>query len=185
MNIFAPQCERAYGGPDFRSEMHYINYFSVYKEFSSRACKICSERYIDQEIQFLIDVFIENGYDRKTLEKIKNDFNELHSEDNSKVVKRPWIPITGPNLRQAFKKNNIETIFRSGPNLKLLLCGKKTKLLPRSYPGVNELKCTCNFAYFGETKKKKLTRNRKHQLNIIRGKRLGFQLSQRQPLIRR
>ena len=102
--------------------------FSVYKEFSSRACKICSERYIDEDIQYLIDVFIENGYDRKTLEKIRNDFNELHSEDISKVVKRPWIPITGPKLRQAFRKNNIKTIFRSDPNLKSLLCGNKTKL---------------------------------------------------------
>ena len=31
---------------------------------------------------------------------------------------------------------------------------KKTKLLPNSYPGVYELKCTCNSAYFGEAKKK-------------------------------
>ena len=98
------------------------------------------------------------------MEKIKNYFNKLPnppvnnnkdtSEDISKVVKRPWMPITGPKLRQAFKKKNIKSIFTSGLNLKLLLCRNKTKLLPRSYPGVNELKCTCNLAYFGKTKKK-------------------------------
>ena len=134
---------------------------SGFKGFLSRAYKICSECYIDEEIQFLIDVFTENGYERKTLEKItRNYLNQLQnppisnkdtSEDIIKVVKLPWIPIIGSKLRQAFKKKNIKTIFTSGPNLKSLLCQNKTKLLPNSYPRVYELKCTCNSAYFGET----------------------------------
>ena len=43
---------------------------SVFKGFLSRAYKICSERYIDEEIQFLFHVFTDNGYERKALEKI-------------------------------------------------------------------------------------------------------------------
>ena len=76
---------------------------SVFKGILSRAYKICSERYIDEEIQFLLDVFTENGYERKTLEKItKNYLNELQnppvsnkdtSENVNNVVKLPWIPI--------------------------------------------------------------------------------------------
>ena len=103
----------------------------VFKGFLSRVYKICSERYIDEEIQFLIDVFTENGYERKTLEKItKNYLNELQnppvnnkdaSDDINKVVKLPWIPIIGTKLRQAFKKKKIKTIFTSGSNLKSLL----------------------------------------------------------------
>ena len=96
--------------------------------------------------------------------------NKDTSEDISKVVKLPWIPIIGPKLRQAFKKKNIKTIFTSGPNLKSLLCRNKTKLLPNSYPGVYELKCTCNSAYFGETKKKILTRTIEHQQDSFKGK---------------
>ena len=68
------------------------------------------------------------------------------------------------------KKKNIKTIFTSGPNLKSLLCGNKTKLLPNSYPGVFKLKCTCNSAYFGETKKKILTRTIEHQEDSFKGK---------------
>ena len=68
------------------------------------------------------------------------------------------------------KKKNIKTIFTSGPNLKSLLCGNKTKLLPNSYPGVFKLKCTCNSAYFGETKKKILTRTTEHQEDSFKGK---------------
>ena len=47
---------------------------SVFKGFLSRAYKICSERYIDEEIQFLIDVFTENGYEKQTLEKITKNY---------------------------------------------------------------------------------------------------------------
>ena len=72
---------------------------SVFKGFLSRAYKICSERFIDEEIQFLIDVFTENGHKRKTLEKItKNSLNKLQnrsvnnkdsSEYINKVIKLP------------------------------------------------------------------------------------------------
>ena len=72
-------------------------------------------------------MFTENGYERKTLEKItKNYLNKLQnppannkdtSEDINKVVKLPWIAIIGPKLRQAFKRKTIKN-----PNLKSLLC---------------------------------------------------------------
>ena len=150
---------------------------SLFKGFLSRACKICSERYIDEEIQCLIDVFTENGYERKTLEKTTKNYlkvlqnptvnNKDTSEDISKVVKLPWIPTIGSKLRQAFKKKSIKTIFILGPNVKSLLC---QKLLPNSYPGVYELKCKCNSAYFGETKQKKLTRTIEHQQDCFKGK---------------
>ena len=163
---------------------------SVFKGFLSRAYKICSERYIDEEIQFLIDVFTENGYERKTLEKItRNYFKELQnppvnnkntSEDINKIVKLPWIPIIEPKLMQAFKKKHIKTIFTSGSSLKSLLRRNKTKLLPNSYPGVHELKCTCNSAYFGETKKKILTRTIEHQQDSFKGN--GTNLEQQNTL---
>ena len=44
------------------------------------------------------------------------------------------------------------------------------KLLPNSYPGVYELKCKCNSAYFGKTKQKKLTRTIEHQQDCFKGK---------------
>ena len=47
---------------------------------------------------------------------------------------------------------------------------KQEKLLPNSYPGVYELKCTCNSAYFGETKKKILTSTIEHQQDSFKGK---------------
>ena len=96
--------------------------------------------------------------------------NKDTREDISKLAKRPWIPIIRPKLRQTFKRKNIKTIFTSDPNLKSLLCQNKTKLLPNSYQGVYELKCTCNSAYFSETKKKILTRTIEHQQDSFKGK---------------
>ena len=97
-------------------------------------------------------------------------YNNDTSEDISKVVKPPWMRIIGPKLGQAFKKKSIKTIFTSGPNLKSLLCRNKTKLLLNSYPGVYQLKCTCNSAYFGETKKKILTKTIEHQQDSFKEK---------------
>ena len=93
--------------------------------------------------------------------------NKDTNEDINKIVKLPWIPIIGSKLRQALKKKNIKTISTSGPNLKSLLC--RNKLLPNRYPGVYELKCPCNLAYFAETKKKILTRTIEHQQDSFKG----------------
>ena len=109
---------------------------SVFKGFLSKAYKICSKRYIDEEIQFLIKVFKENGYEGKTLEKISKSYlnelknptvtNKYNSENIKRVVKLRWIPSISTKLRQAFKKKNIKTTFTSGSNIKSLLWRNKT-----------------------------------------------------------
>ena len=43
---------------------------SIFKEFLARATKICSEKYLREEIEYLTDIFCENGHGRKTLQKI-------------------------------------------------------------------------------------------------------------------
>ena len=42
----------------------------VFKGFLSRALHICSENYLAQEIEFLINVFAENGHSITVLEKV-------------------------------------------------------------------------------------------------------------------
>ena len=58
---------------------------SVFKGFLSGAYKICSECYTDKEIQFLIDVFTENGYKRKNLEKITKNYLKVLQNPSVKV----------------------------------------------------------------------------------------------------
>ena len=46
---------------------------SVFKAFLNQTHTICSEKYIKDETQFLIDMFVENGHKRTFLENlIKN-----------------------------------------------------------------------------------------------------------------
>ena len=47
-------------------------------------------------------------------------------------------------------------MFQTGPNLKNILCKNKDKLIPNSYCGVYELKCSCGSVCNGKTKKKSL-----------------------------
>ena len=53
--------------------------------------------------------------------------------------------------------------FQTAPNLKDILCENKDKLIPNSFPGVYELKCSCGPVYIGETKKKIVSISIEHQ----------------------
>ena len=78
----------------------------VFKGFLSRALYICSESYLAQEIEFLINVFAENGHSITVLEKVaKESMNNITSVKekvnietvkNNKRVKLPWVPKLGP-----------------------------------------------------------------------------------------
>ena len=46
----------------------------VFKRFLSRACKICTEKHLQSEIDFLIDILTENGYSRYTLTNIAAEY---------------------------------------------------------------------------------------------------------------
>ena len=145
----------------------------VFKGFLSRAYKICTEKYLLSEIDFLIDNFTENGHNGKTLTNIATEYlrninkpksNDQNNTKNTKnIIKLPWVPILGPKLRKEFKKKDIKTVFTSRPNLKSILCQNKSKLIPNSYPSVYALNCSCNAKYIGETKKKVITRTIEHQ----------------------
>ena len=151
----------------------------VFKGFLSRAYKICTEKHLQSEIDFLIDIFTENGHNRNTLTNITTEYlqninkprsNDQNNTKNTKnIIKLPWVPILGPKLRKEFKKKDIKTVFTSGANLKSILCQNKSKLIPNSYLGVYTLNCNCNAEYIGETKKK-ITRRIEHQQDSIKEK---------------
>jgi len=150
----------------------------VFKGFLARAYRLCSPVHLHGEIQFLINVFAENGHARSHLEEITNSYRptteqsaqEQEETSNTTVVKIPWVPQLGPRLRSTFKKYGVKTVFTSGPNLNSLLCNKnKCKLPNNSKPGVYKLVCSCGSSYVGETKKLVSTRIAEHQREIFNG----------------
>ena len=148
----------------------------IFTGFLNRAHKICDEQFREEEIQFLIDNFVENGYDRRTLTRIAHEFRPKEArpdrqleEDHEqrKIVKLPWIPGLSPKLRKSFRNAGYRTVFKSGANLKSLLTSKnKSRLPPNSQPGVYMIDCKCGKKYVGETGLKVSTRVKQHKKNV-------------------
>ena len=150
----------------------------VFKGFLARARRICSDQYLEEEIDFLVKVFAKNGHDIEELKRIAhsysvdnvvNDTAKVISERKS-FVRIPWIPVLGPKLRVIMRKHGVKTIFSSGPNLKDLLCDHKTKLPNNSHSGVYRLRCECAGVYIGETKKRVHVRIAEHEKYIFKGR---------------
>ena len=157
----------------------------IFKGFVHRAISICSEKYINDELNFLINVFIENGYKEDDLRKIIEEVKSKSSQQNNKkssseytnpdkkqTISLPWIPGVSPKLRKVYKKAGYKVVFKSNKNLQTILTSKnKTSLPKNSYPGVYKIPCSCGvIPYRGETKMKVSTRSMQHQVYISKEK---------------
>ena len=90
----------------------------VFKGFLSRAYKICTEKYLQSEIDFLIDIFTENGHNRNTLTNIATEYlrninkpksNDQNNTKNTKnIIKLPWVPIRGPKFEKSLKRKTVK-----------------------------------------------------------------------------
>ena len=100
----------------------------ILKGFVSRAKKLYSEKYLDEELNFLVDMFVENGYDRNHLYSIitqnKRQASKTENTDRN-IVKLPWIPIIRPKIRKELRKTGYKVIFKSAAKLKNILCNSK------------------------------------------------------------
>ena len=104
----------------------------IFKGFVSRAKKLCSEKYLDDELNFLVNMFVENGHDWNHLySTIRENKHQAHKSGNtdSNIVKIPWILIIGPKIRKELRKTGcrvIFIIFTSAAKLKNILCNNKS-----------------------------------------------------------
>ena len=151
--------------------------YGVFKGFLARAIRICSPHHLEQEIKFLIQVFVENGHNEQQLEEIASNYRntiqeqseENEEENKDQVICIPWIPKFGPRFRKLAKRRGIKVVFSSGKNLKDILCNHKSPLPKNSYPGVYEIQCGCGATYIGETKKKISNRIKEHERYVFAG----------------
>ena len=90
----------------------------VLKGFVYRAESICSERYLDQEMQFLINVFVENGYKKEVLKNMVEEVKrkrrgqdgtteEPGTDASTQTITLLWIPKISPRLRSVYKKASL------------------------------------------------------------------------------
>ena len=145
----------------------------VFKGFIVRAKRICSQEYLHEEMEFLVSNFVENGYDEAVLRKIISEQDTARTQpdhDATKpMVKLPWIPVIGPQLRRSLRKHGCIVKFTSGRNLQNHLCQHKCPLPKNSAAGVYKLQCDCSSMYVGESKKRVITRLEEHKKDIFKG----------------
>ena len=126
----------------------------IFIGFVNRAYAICDDKYIEKELQFLINVFAENEYDINRLKSLIKKFNQKREVPNENsnsdpdqrmIVSLPWVPGLSLKLRKTFRKSNIKAVFKSSANLKTILTLKnKTKLPDLTSPGVYKIDCKCS-----------------------------------------
>ena len=146
---------------------------SCFKGFLVRSSRICSIQFLQDEVDFLVNVFAEKVHNRSELNKAAEDhLNKFASSYKTKelrnIVKIPWIPKIGPKLRKIYRRNGINVIFTSTSSLGDILCNHKCPLPPNSRPGVYKIDCKCGTAaYVGVTKKKVSTRVVEHERDVF------------------
>ena len=75
----------------------------IFQGFLSRAKKLCSEKYLDDKLNFLVYMFVGNGHNQNHLYSIirENKRQAPKSENaNCNIIKLPWISIIGPKIRK-------------------------------------------------------------------------------------
>ena len=139
----------------------------VFKGYIIRAKAICSEEYLSEEITFIKQIFIENGYDEARLNKLIKETERKNNKNketqNKSYTSLPWIPGLSQKLKKVFKKAECTISFKSPRNLESILTSKNKPEMPiNCQPGVYFVPTGCRRGYTGETKKQILTRNIEH-----------------------
>ena len=148
--------------------------YGIFKGFVHRAKVICSEKYIKDELEFLISIFIENGYHESILRNIISNHGNSRDrpiKNQNNYVSFPYIPNLSKKLKKSFLKAGFTVGFKSGRNLNsILTCRNKPRLPKNSYPGTYKVPCKCNGNYIGHTEKRVITRGTEHEKAIFSGK---------------
>ena len=90
----------------------------IFIGFIDCAFHLCSEKFIDNEITYLKEIFIENGYEESLLQKWVYEYRNKKQrnpddEDTMKTVTLPWIPGLSPKLRKVYKIAGYKTSLPS------------------------------------------------------------------------
>ena len=145
----------------------------VFKGYISRARSICSKEFLQGEIEFITNVFFENGYDAKILKDTINNMNNPrinNRQEEKRYVSLPWLPQISTKLRKVFNKIGHTVSFKSPTNLKNVLTNSNKDPLPaNSYPGVYIVSCECSSKYIGQTKNRITKRCKQHEKNVFYG----------------
>ena len=138
--------------------------FGILKGLLYIAYKLCDEpEDLQEEIDFLTDIFIANDYQPEEVDKIVLTYSPKERDSNDDVMDEetkkddviciPYVPKCSENLQRKLGKLGVKVVFKKGQTLSDLICNvkpKKEKIRRKNV--VYRIPCAdCNQTYTGET----------------------------------
>ena len=142
------------------------------KGYGDRARTLCDPQYLQTELKNIEEVFIDNGYSKKEVEKaIKENHpvqrNNQDEQKNRGIVSIPNIPSFTRAFSRIAKQHNFRTSTKAENKVKDISTKAKTPLGDKNKNIVYNIPCGCGkYSYTGETDRKWKTRKKEHMDKI-------------------
>ena len=144
---------------------------AIIKGYTDRAKALCDPEYLQDELKNIKEVFEENGYDRKEIERAMKERNKT-AEDEEKeetrgIVVIQNIPNFTPQFNKIARKHGFIVANKTGKRVKDLTSKAKTPLGDKNSHVIYNIPCGCNkFSYTGETSRKWESRRKEHHTKV-------------------
>jgi hypothetical protein len=148
------------------SHHHPSNKQAVLSTLIHRARVLCHEDSLQAELAFLKDVFKENGYNDRQINRALNRRPHLPQPDKPHSV--AFLPFVGTifnRISRVLTRHNIKSVGLPHMKLSILLRPVKDHLGLRTR-GVYKIPCECGRVYIGQTGRSVDIRLKEHQRHI-------------------
>ena len=139
---------------------------AIIKGYADRARALCDDQNLEAELENIVQVFRENGYEEKEIKDAmkQKERQEEEKEDTRGVVTLPNIPGIMPQFTKVAKQHGFRVANNTDRRVRDLVSKAKTPLGDKKSCIVYNIPCKCGqYSYVGETDRKFATRKKEHQ----------------------
>lgn len=169
---------------NFRSYHPMKQKIGIIKQMLFRIRNLCSQQFIQKNIDSLKELLIQNNYPKNLINRIIHNQNTKRiderdsNKDKDKYVKVPYHRHLSSKIKHVFKNENTKVAFYNSKTNKQFFGKVKDKVPCNNHSGVvYKVDCTCNKSYVGQTKQYLKNRVQQHERDI-RNKSLHTGISQ-------
>ena len=144
---------------------------AVIKGYSDRAKVLCDEQYLEEELQNIVEIFIENGYSKKEIQNAMKERETTTSNEEEEIfrgiVSIPHITKFTQEFNKIAKQHKFRATSKASNKVKDITSKVKTPLGEKNSDIVYNIPCKCNhYSYTGETYRKWETRKKEHKAKV-------------------
>ena len=142
----------------------------VIKGYTERAKTYCDPKYLKKELNNIMNMFQDNGYNKKEIEDAMNQENNTPEEEENEIrgiVTIPNIPGFMPKFKKIVKQHKFRVANKTENKVRDLIGKARTPLGDKNTNVVYNIPCNCKkYSYTGETNRKWETRKKEHQNKV-------------------